>query len=157
MTDRTEYIEKAFEEYNAYDPEIWHREYFNRDNGGYLVVDKQRIEQSKLNKQEKEKYDKEHDMCLTLAQNGYKVEYLKITERGFDIYLNGISADLKKTISHNNILGYAKKAVIKQGAETVVFEFDIITGRIRDELNKMKRAGITVKYFTSKDKIVKNL
>ena len=119
-----------------------------------MVVDKQRIEQSKLNKQEKEKYNKEYNMCKILAQNGYEVEYLKLTEGSFDIYLNGISADLKKTASHNNMLDYAKKAVYKQEAKIVIFEFIEMTGKIRDELNKIKRMGIKVKYFTSVDKIV---
>ncbi|GHU97317.1 hypothetical protein FACS1894156_8870 [Bacteroidia bacterium] len=44
-------------------------------------------------------------------QNGYKVEYLKMTENSFDIYLNGISTELKKTTSHNNLVDYAKKAM----------------------------------------------
>ena len=98
-------------------------------------------------------------MCTVFAKNGYKIEILK--ERpGFsssDITINGIMAELKKTSSHNNIMNYAKKAVEKQGAKIVLFEFDMMTGKIRDELNKMKRKGITVKYFTSDDKIVFNL
>ena len=131
--------------------------YFNACNGGYLVVNEQRITQGNVNKQEKEKYNKEYNMCLTLAKNGYEVEYLKMTEGSFDIYLNGISADLKKTASHNNVLDYAKKAIYKQGAKLVVFEFEKMTGKIRDELNKLKRMGIKVKYFTSADKIIIDL
>ena len=151
MIDKFEHIKEA--KYNLYGNE-WRRDYFNCDNGGYLVVDKQRIEQSKLNKQEKEKYNKEYNMCRILAQNGYEVEYLKLTESSFDIYLNGISADLKKTASHNNVLDYAKKAVYKQGAKIVIFEFFEMTGKIRYELNKIKRMGIEVKYFISADKII---
>ena len=93
-------------------------------------------------------------MCKVLAQNGYEVEYLKLTEGSFDIYLNGISADLKKTMSHNNILDYAKKAVYKQEAKIVIFEFIEMTGKIWYELNKMKRMGINVKYFISVEKII---
>ena len=151
MISRLEHIKEA--KYDLYGSE-WHRDYFNHDNGGYLVVDKQRIEQSKLNKQEKEKYEKEYNMCRILAQNGYEVEYLKLTEGSFDIYLNGINADLKKTVSHNNVLDYAKKAVYKQKAKIIIFEFIEMTGKIRDELNKMKRMGIEVKYFTSTEKII---
>jgi hypothetical protein len=80
-----------------------------------------------------------------------------MTEGSFDIYLNGISADLKKTASHNNVVDYAKKAVNKQGANMVVFEFETMTGKIRDELNKLKRMGIKVKYFTSDDKVIIDL
>lgn len=156
MTDRTKYIKEAKAEYNSYGSE-WRRDYFNHDNGGYLVVNKQRIEQGNVNKQELEKYNKEYDMCRTLARNGYKVEYLKIIEGSFDIYLNGIAADLKKTAGSGNIIKYAKKAIREQGAEIVVFEFEEMTGKIWEELNKLKRMDFKVKHFTSIDKIVINL
>jgi hypothetical protein len=50
-----------------------------------------------------------------------------VTEGSFDIYLNGIPADLKKTVGSGNIVKYAKKAVEKQGAQIVVFEFNNTT------------------------------
>jgi hypothetical protein len=40
-------------------------------------VDKGRIEHSKASKNEKAKFDKEHDISMALAQNGYKIEMLK--------------------------------------------------------------------------------
>ena len=153
MTNRTEYIEEAIAEYYSYGNQ-WQREYFNNDNGGYLVVEIQRIEQGNISKQEKEKYEKEYDMCLTLARNGDKVKYLKLTEGSFDIYLNDVSADLKKTKTHNNMVHYAKKAIREQGAKIVVFEFDTMTDKIHEELNRLKRLGIKVKYFTSKNKSI---
>jgi hypothetical protein len=51
----------------------------------------------------------------------------------------------------------AKKAVHKQKAKLVVFEFETMTGNIRDELNKIKRMNIKVKYFTTADKIIIDL
>jgi len=45
------------------------------------------------------------------------------TGGGYDIHLNSIKADLKKTSSHNNMVRYAKHAVKKQGVDMVVFEF----------------------------------
>jgi hypothetical protein len=143
------------QEYLGHDTKKWQRDYFNRDNGGYLVIDRDRIEHSKISKNENEKYNKEYAMSMTFAQNGYKIEMLK--ERSglssSDITINGIMADLKKTSSHNNIVGYAKKAVDKQGAKIVLFEFDTMTGKIHNELNKLKRLGIKVKYFTSDNKM----
>ena len=140
-------------EYNSYGCE-WEKAYFDAFSGGYVVIDKQRIVQGHINKQEKEKYDKEYNMCQVLAKNGYKVEYLKMTEGSFDIYLNGISADLKKTASHNNMLDYAKKAVYKQGARIVVFEFESMSSKIHEGLNKLKMMGIAIKYYTSENKVV---
>jgi hypothetical protein len=146
--NRTELSKESLLKYNSYGDD-WLCNYFNHDNGGYLVVDRQRIEQSKKSKQEKEKYNKEYDMCLTLAQSGYKVEYLQIIEGSFDIYINGIAADLKKTVSHNNILDYAKKAIYRQGAKLVIFEFEQETIHIKEELKILKSKGISVKYYFS--------
>jgi hypothetical protein len=139
-------------EYLRHDVRQWQRDYFNRDNGGYLAVDKQRIERGRLNKDEQEKYNKEYDMCLTLAQNGYKVEYLKEVEGKYDINLNGESADLKKTKSHNHIIDYAKKAIYRQDAKMVIFEFENETTKIHEKLRQLKSMGIKGKYYFSNDK-----
>ncbi|MDR1119752.1 MAG: hypothetical protein LBM08_02410 [Dysgonamonadaceae bacterium] len=139
-------------QYLHYDTEKWALDYFNSDNGGYLVIDRERITQGNVNKQERGKYEKEYSMCRTLAQNGYKVEYLKEIEGKYDIRLNGIPADLKKTKSHNHIVDYAKKAIRKQGADIVVFEFEKETKRIQEELDKLKRDRIKVYYYFIVDK-----
>jgi hypothetical protein len=144
-------IGAALQKYNSYGSE-WEKVYFDEYSGGYVVVDKQRIEQGNINKQEKKKYDKEYNMCLTLAKNGYQVEYLKITEGSFDIYLNGISADLKKTSSHNNMVEYAKKAIRGQGARRVVFEFVNETDIVHKEILKLKNRGINGLYYFAHNK-----
>ena len=147
-------IEAARVKFNSYESE-WEKAQFDEYRGGYLVVSKKRIEQGNLNKQEKEKYNKEYNMCLTLAQNGNQVEYIKMTEGSFDIYLNGICADLKKTSSHNNLLDYAKKAVYNQGASIVVFEFERETVEIYAEIEQLKRMGIHGRYFfTGKENMI---
>jgi 4-alpha-glucanotransferase len=46
---------------------------------------------------------------------------------------------------------YAKKAVQKQGADMVVFEFETMTSKIHEELNKLKLLGIKIKYFASEN------
>ena len=91
-------------------------------------------------------------MCEALAQNGNAVEYLIDRDSSYDIHLNGIKADLKKTSSHNNMVHYAKAAIREQGAEMVVFEFEIMTDKIHEELNRLKRLGIKFIYFTSTNK-----
>jgi hypothetical protein len=141
-------------EYLQHDKEQWQRAYFNKENGGYLLVDKERIAQGAINKQEKGKYEKELSMCQTLAKNGYKVEYLKMTEGSFDIYLNGMAADLKKTVG-SNMEKYAKKAITKQGAKVVVFEFEKNTNEIKTKLLKLSKENIHGHYYFSdeRDKI----
>ena len=150
-------IAKRKTEYNAYDSTKYIRDYFDERTGGYLVIEKQRMAQGNVNKQEKEKFTKERGMCAVLAANGYAVEYLKEIQGRYDILLNGIPADLKKTASHNNILDYAKKAIYRQGARIVVFEFDEMIRKIQKELYNLKKIGVQVKYFTTKEKIVIDL
>jgi len=148
----------AIRKYNSYGDE-WEKAYFDEYSGGFVVINKQRIIHSKTSKNEKAKFDKEYAMCTVLARNGYKVEIL-IERPGFsssDITINGTMAELKKTSSHNNMMDYAKKAIYKQGAKIVVFEFEEMTGKIHEELNKLKMIGIEVKYFTSKNRIIINL
>jgi hypothetical protein len=141
-------------EYLRHDVRKWRRDYFNRDNGGYLTVDKQRIEHSKISKNEKEKFAKEYAMSMVFAQKGYKIEMLR--ERpglsSSDITINGIMAELKKTSSHNNILKYVKKATRKQGAEIVLFEFEKNTKEIQLELLELQKTGIKVHYFFTDNK-----
>ncbi|MDD3945027.1 MAG: hypothetical protein PHS38_09970, partial [Bacteroidales bacterium] len=142
------------QEYLQYDTKSWRRDYFDRNNGGYLVVDRERIGHSTINKNEKVKFDKEYRMCEVFAKNGYKIEILK--ERpgisSSDIRLNGIMAELKKTSSHNNIMNYAKKAIDKQGAKIVLFEFGKETKEIHLELLKLKKENIRVYYYFSRQK-----
>ena len=148
MTNETEFIRNARARYDSYSNE-WKRDYFNDNNGGYLVIDKIRIVQGNLSKQEKVKYEKEYNMCLTLAQNGHKIVFLKLTEGSFDIFIDDISADLKKTAGSGNIVKYAKKATREQGAQIVVFEFEKESASVYSELEVLKKIGIHGKYYFS--------
>ena len=52
-------IRKAvLQKYNSYGDE-WEKAYFDKFSSGYIVVDKQRIEYSKISKNEKDKFNKE--------------------------------------------------------------------------------------------------
>jgi len=156
IINKLEHIKEA--KYNLYGGE-WRLDYFSCDNGGYLVVNKQRIEHSNLSKNEKAKFDKEYAMSLVFAKNGYKIELLEEIPRipSPDARINGMLADLKRLSSHNNIVKEAKSAIYKQGAEIVLFEFKEMTPKIHEELSKLKKLGIEIKYFTSTSKVVVTL
>ncbi|MBQ9546806.1 MAG: hypothetical protein IJU90_05930 [Bacteroidales bacterium] len=129
-------------------------DYYN-DGGGLLTSSYARIEEGNTGKQELQKFDKEHNMCRILAQNKHDVVYLRSREGYYDILIDGIPADLKKTKSHNHIVKYAKKAILRQHAEIVIFEFEgEITPHIWRELNAVKELTIPCYYFTSTEKIV---
>ena len=151
MENKEKYINEAGMKFDSYGSG-WKKRYFDKKTGGYLVTERARIEQSKKSDNEKAKFHREQGMNMTLARNGYAVEHLDDQKYGYDIHLNGIKADLKKTGSHNNMVHYAKHAIREQGAEMVVFEFENNTKKIQEELDKLKRLDIKVIYFFSSDK-----
>ena len=140
MTNRTEYIEKTRAKYNSYNANKWEKSYFNENTGGYLVTEKTRITRSQKSDNEAKKFDKEQKMCKVLVNNGHVVEHLDDNNgKGYDIHLNGVKADLKKTAGSGNIEKYAKKAIREQGADIVVFEFENNLKDIHAKLLKLGR------------------
>ena len=148
-----EHIKKAKVTYNSYGNE-WEKVYFDEKTGGYLVVNKQRIEHSKLSKNEKKKFDKEVDMSFVFAKNGYSIELLEEIPRipSPDAKVNGVLAELKKVSSHNNIVKEAKDAINNKGAKIVLFKFDVETNKIHKEILKLQKTGIHCKYYFTKKK-----
>lgn len=136
-------------EYLSHPLSEWSKDYFNKVNGGFLVTNNDRIRNSTLSKNERAKFSKEVDMCRVLAEKGYRVELLREVSRvsSPDIVINGMTADLKRTGSHNNIVKYAKKATREQGAELIVFQFDKETSDIHKQLELLKGEGIKGYYF----------
>lgn len=121
---------------------------------GRVDVHSSRLENANKNKQERAKFEKEHRMCCVLADNGYKIEMLQEVAGvpSSDILINGKKADLKATKSANNIEKYGKKAILEQDADLVVFEFEEITPKIQQEINKLNKRGIHGLYFIKGNK-----
>jgi hypothetical protein len=147
--------------YQNFDTKTHNKEYFNAKNGGYLVIDNERIKASKASKNEKLKFEKEKQMCLSYAKAGYSVEMLKESTRipSPDVRFNGILGELKSTSSHNNIVREAKDAVKKKGARVLLFEFKEETSIIHKEVEYLNRKHkIKVYYYFTKrpDKIFRN-
>lgn len=133
------------------DTKDYRLDYFS-DKGGFLQTNRKRIKEGEKNKQEKEKYDKEHSMCMTLAMGRHFVVYresVQVKGNSYDIVLDGQPADLKKAKSANHIVDYAKKAVREQGASIVVFEFENETKEIYNEIESLKKKNIHGFYFFS--------
>jgi len=152
LGDRAEYIEKVRVLYESYD-DNWKLDYFDDNTSGYLVTEKGRIMQSEKSKNETIKFLKEQEMCMTLARNGHKIEHLDDKwGESYDIHIDGIKADLKKTRSHNNIVNYAKEAIRDQGAEMVIFEFEKETEMIHAEIIQLYKKSIRAKYYFSHNK-----
>jgi phage gp29-like protein len=150
-------IEENKKRYNAFGSE-WKKEFFVVENGGYLVINKQRIKHSLMNKQEKTKFRKELKMAQVFAKSGFAVEMLEEVSRipSPDALINGILADLKKTKSHNNIINYAKNDVKNKKAKIFFYEFEKENKNIYLELQYMyKKYRIKAYfYFTGKEDVI---
>lgn len=110
-----------------------------KSKNGFVMTEKSRIEQSKINKQEKQKYDKENEMCKDLADYGHNVIHLNdknLSNGSYDIFLDGTKADLKRMKGTNNVYREGKSAIRDQGANLVVFKFDKYTVQTNREIKK---------------------
>mgnify|MGYP004519988709 CR=1 FL=1 len=147
--------------FDSYDEDKWTKSIFYRSSGGFLVTDKARETAGRLNKQEREKFDKEQRMCKKFASFGFQIEHLgEIPGTGSAdvrlvghaltrslVRINGQLADLKSTSSANNIVKYAKKAVRKQGADIVLFEFAARTTHIENTIRDLSARGVHGYYY----------
>lgn len=124
--------------------------YEDRKSGGQVYTEQGRLDQAEKSKNEMQKYNKEHEMCKTLAKNGHTVVHLddiKLTDGSYDILIDGHKADLKSLKGSNNILREASKATKKQGAEMVVFKFDKINAAVTQKIETLKQKGIHGYYY----------
>ena len=116
-----------FKDFRAYSHD-WEKTYFDHETGGYVVTHRDRIESGNSSPNEKEKFNKEQDMCKDLAAAGHHIEHLSDKDRPkrhtYDIHMDGVRADLKSASSANNIEKYTRKAVKEQGAKVVVIRIE---------------------------------
>lgn len=145
----------------SYKDDVWDKTYISTN--GFVVTNKERINEANVNKQEKEKFDKELRMCKVLADNGHFVEFLQGVNRPkgqtYDIRIDGIKADLKCiTGGAGNIVKYTKKALEKQGGEAVVLEIPSHTNEYYEKLAEARRKckGRIFFYF-SEEQVLKEI
>ena len=139
----------SFIEYHNHDPKQWEKTAFYPKSKGYVVRDKARVQRGTINSNEAKKLAKETRMATTFAKAGYKVEMLKEVTRvpSPDVLINGVRAELKSVESYKKIVKHAKKAIDKQKAEMLLFEFEKETTEIYKELLKLKRENIKAMYY----------
>lgn len=143
----------------------WEHTYVS-DNGGYLVTELQRKEETKgkdgkVVKQELEVFVKEQTISKDLANMGHRIEHLAEKNRDddtrYDVRFNGTPADLKSTKSINNIVDYAKTAFRKQGAEMVIYRFEQRLQGIENTLKSIRKlfpTGRIVYYYDDDKKLI---
>lgn len=142
-------IDKARKEYEAFNPDVYAKTFFDAKSNGYVVTERKRLAAAKANKQEAAKYAKEKAMCLAFAKGGNKIVHLGEVARisSADVTCNGMKADLKRTGSENNMIDYAKHARKSQGAKLVLFQFDKWNAKMASALKEITKLKIHGKYF----------
>lgn len=92
---------------------------------------------------------KELRTARKLAKEGFNVDFSPFGAGHFDIRINGMPAELKKVSSANQIIKHGKKAIFKQSAKEVVFDFSEFSSEHIKELNKLAdKHGIHGRYYT---------
>lgn len=152
-----------FKEFRAYSRD-WEKTYFEHQTGGYVVTNKERIKSAEVSSNEHEKFQKEQDMCLDLAQQGHKIKHLseKNRKKGqtYDIRYDGEKADLKNVRSHNNIEKHVRKAVKEQGASTVIIRVEDNANKvktIRAIYNAKRKYGARIIYYYQSDRTLREI
>lgn len=144
---------KARTEFTNHDASKWEHTFFNANTGGYVVWHVTRVANGQRNKQEAAKLAKETHMCRVFADNGYKIEMLeeKAGISSPDVKINGKLADLKSTKGAGNIVKYAHKAIKKQQAEIILFEFETLSSKYIEEIEKLKRENIHGYFYVKRE------
>ncbi len=153
--DRKSKIERSYEKYHSYDPNVWSLEFFDEKTSGYVVVNRKRKANAVSHKNEGGKYEKEFAVAKVFALNGYAMEMLQEISgiSSPDVTINGVPAEIKCVKSIANMVRYTRKAIKRQGARMVLFKFEKMTPVVSAELRKLSEMGYHGKYFISgKDK-----
>lgn len=113
---------------------------FISDSGGYVVTERLRIKEGKVNSTERKKFIKELETAKVMAKHGFAIVYLgesgRTQGKTYDILLNGISCEIKCFSGKQGgaIEEQLKYAFSSQGAKTVVVRLEERGGRAYDKL-----------------------
>lgn len=134
---------------------------FISDSGGYVVTERLRIKEGKVNSTERDKFNKELETAKVMAKHGYAIVYLgesgRTQGKTYDILLNGISCEIKCFSGKQGgaIEEQLKYAFSSQGAKTVVVRLEERGGRAYDKLTTCLKTQKLLKdkpiYFFWKD------
>lgn len=124
----------------------WKKEF--KQGAGFLVTEEARIPRQQSGNAW-DVYKKEHTMCVNFAKAGHRIIHLREVEGLFDVFCDGLPADLKKTNSVSNLDHYVYHAIKNQGAQMVLIEFESESKNVYTKLQKYKREGLKILYYFS--------
>lgn len=119
--------------------------------GGSLSTTRERMREAVKSPNKWKDFQKEQNMCKILAkEHGFEIVHRQGNgEYGntYDITINGVKADLKRTEGYGNIYKYAKHAIKEQGASITIFQFDIDVPELHTAIANLTSRGYHGYYF----------
>ena len=155
-------VQSSKEKFDGYNTSKWEHTYFNKETGGYVVTEIERITEGHKTKNNKITFDKEQEMSRNYANWGFQIEHLneprgekspdvRVNRIGTRLRVNGLPGDLKRLDSVDKVYKRAKEAIIEKKAKIVLFEFtfDKESSNLRGELAKIRKKGWMAYYYFS--------
>ena len=144
-----------------YPTDKWEHSYIS-ESGGYVVTERQRINEGKQNSRERGIFNKEQSMCKVLAEHGHHVSHLRGKNRdeegSYDILLDRISADLKSFHGAGSLIKQVKHAYEEQGAKIVVVRLETDKVELFEKLLEARRKLTgRILYYRESEKILREL
>lgn len=127
-----------------YPLESWEHTFTSR-TGGYVVTERSRIAEARINATERAKFTKELDTAKVMAEHGHKIVYLGESGRAagntYDILLDELPCEIKcfSGKQGGGIEEQLKKAFSTQGAQTAVVRLSERGGRAYERLETCLR------------------
>lgn len=159
------YVDKAImvaQLTEKYPLDKWEHSYIS-ESSGYVVTERERIREGRRNSREREIFTKEMAMSKFAADNGHHIIYLRGTDRPpgetYDIYFDGIPADLKSFSGTGAMIKQIKHALEKQGAEMVIVRLESEKPELMEMLLEARRKveARILYYVEGRDKVLREL
>lgn len=159
------YVDKAImiaQLEEKYPLDKWEHSYIS-ESSGYVITERARIAEGRRNSRERGIFAKEMAMSKFAADNGHHIIYLRGTDRPpketYDIYFDGIPADLKSFSGTGAMIKQIKHALEEQGAKMVIVRLESEKPELMEMLLEARRKieARILYYVEGRDKVLREL
>ena len=159
------YVDKAImvaQLEEKYPLDKWEHSYIS-ESSGYVITERARIAEGRRNSRERGIFAKEMAMSKFAADNGHHIIYLRGTGRPpketYDIFFDGIPADLKSFSGTGAMIKQIKHALEEQGAKMVIVRLESENPELMEKLLEARRKleARILYYVEGRDKVLREL
>ena len=159
------YVDKAItvaQLKEKYPLDKWEHSYIS-ESSGYVVTERERIAEGRRNSRERGIFAKEMAMSKFAADNGHHIIYLRGTDRTpgetYDIFFDGIPAELKSFSGTGAMIKQIKHALEEQGAKMVIVRLESEKPELMEMLLEARRKveARILYYVEGRDKVLREL